>query len=165
MVKQSRKQRMKALSWLLSLAVVSLVAVGVVQIRHDDLLTGTELVGWAFVPLALLLGFTWVTRCRVETSRHTACRNDAYGFLFGCQGNGHWMEKFRIRIGMRRGESKPIQPRRTAAAQTFMHQPVPPSQPPKVIVEDNVRNKLGFWIAVISMIAGVVQAVAAFAFH
>ncbi len=60
MAKQSLKQRMKALSELLSLAVVGLAAAGVIQIRHADLLTGTELIGWAFIPLALLLGFTWL---------------------------------------------------------------------------------------------------------
>ena len=92
MAKRSRKQRMKGLSWLLSLVVVGLAAAGIVQIRQDDALTGAELIGWAFLSLAVLSGFTWPTRCRVETSRHTACRNDAYGFLFGCRGYGHWKE-------------------------------------------------------------------------
>ena len=165
MAKQSRKQRMKALSGLLSLAVVGLVAAGVVQIRHADLLTGTELIGWAFIPLALLLGFTWVTRCRVETSRHTACKNDAYGFLFGCTGYGHWKEKFLIRLRLRQGEVKPVGPHRPAGAQAFMYQPVSQSSPVKVIVEDNVRSKCAFWIALVSMVAGIVQVIAAFAFH
>jgi hypothetical protein len=83
---------MKSLSWLLCLAVIGLVTFGVVRIRQNDILTGAELMGWAFIPLALLLGFTWPTRCRIETSRYTACRNDAYGFLFGCRAYGHWKE-------------------------------------------------------------------------
>jgi hypothetical protein len=59
MAKQSRKQKMKNLSWLLSLAIVGLAAAGVVQIRQDDILTGAELIGWALLSLAVLLGFTW----------------------------------------------------------------------------------------------------------
>jgi hypothetical protein len=165
MAKQSRKQRMKNLSWVLSLAVVGLAAAGVVQIRQDDILTGVELIGWAFLWLALLLGFTWPTRCRVETSRHKACRNDAYGFLFGCRGYGHWKEKFLIRMRFRHGEMKPAQPRGPAVAQAFMYQPVSESQPVKVIVEDNARSKFLFWVAVISMVVGIAQTVIAVAIH
>jgi uncharacterized membrane protein (Fun14 family) len=69
MAKRSRKQRMKALSGLLFLAVVVLAIVGVVQIRHDDLLTGTELIGWALLTLAVLVGFTCPNRCRGVHSR------------------------------------------------------------------------------------------------
>lgn len=156
---------MKVLSWLLCLAVIGLVTVGVVHIRQDDILTGAELIGWAFIPLAVLLGFTWPTRCRVETSRHTACRNDAYGFLFGCRGYGHWKEKLLIRIGLRHGETRPVQPRQTVTAQAFMCQPSPQSQPVKVIVEDNLRSKYAFWIALVSMVAGVVQVAFAVTIH
>lgn len=156
---------MKGLSWLLCLVVVGLVAVGVVQIRQDDALTGAELIGWAFIPLALLLGFTWPTRCRVETSRHTACRNDAYGFLFGCRGYGHWKEKFLIRVGLRHGQTRPVQPRQPAAAQSFIYQSVPQSQPVEVIVEDNARSKCAFWIALVSAVAGIVQAGVAVTLH
>lgn len=158
---------MKALSGLLFLAVVVLAIVGVVQIRHDDLLTGTELIGWALLTLAVLVGFTCPNRCRVETSRHTACRNDAYGFLFGCRGYGHWKEKFliRIRIRMRHGEMKPLQAREPAAAQAFMYQPIPQSEPMKVIVEDNARSRFLFWVAIISMVAGIAQTVVAITIH
>jgi len=156
---------MKALSGLLFLAVVVLAIVGVVQIRHDDLLTGTELIGWALLTLAVLVGFTCPNRCRVETSRHTACRNDAYGFLFGCRGYGHWKEKFLIRIRMRHGEMKPLQAREPAAAQAFMYQPIPQSEPMKVIVEDNARSRFLFWVAIISMVAGIAQTVVAITIH
>ena len=165
MAKQSRKQRMKTLSWLLFAAFVGLAAAGVVQLRQDEILTGAKLIGWASISLAVLLGFTWPTRCRVETSRHTACRNDAYCFLFGCRGYGDWKEKFLIRVRMRHGDMKPIQAREPTTAQVFMYQPVPPSQPMKVIVEDTARNKYGFWVSLISMVAGVGQVVLAIVFH
>lgn len=165
MAKQSRIQKMKNLSWLLALATIGLVAAGVVQIRQDDILTGTELIGWAFLSQAILLGFTLPTRCRVETRQHKACREDAYGFLFGCRGHGHWMEKFLIRIHVRRGEMKSIRPREPADAHAFMYQPAPHSQPMKVIMEDNARSKCAFWIALISMVAGVGQVVIAIMFR
>ena len=152
---------MRNLSWLLFLAVVVLVAVGVVQIRQNDDLTGTELFGWALLSLALLLGFTCPTRCKVETSKHTACRNEAYGFLFGCRRYGHWGEKFLIRMRLRHGETKPIQAHEAAAAHAFTYQPAEKSEPMKVILEDNARSKFLFWVAVISMVAGIVQVVVA----
>jgi len=156
---------MKRLSWLFCLTVAGLVLVGAVQISQNDFLTGTELIGWASISLALLLGFIWPTRCRVETSQHAACKNDAYGFLFGCKGYGHWKEKFLIRIGLRRGETRPVQPRQPAAAQAFMHQPIPQSPPVRVIVEDTARSKYAFWIALASAVAGIVQAVIAVMFR
>jgi hypothetical protein len=64
MARRSKRKTLKALSAFLALTVVGLVIAGVVQIRHDYLLTGTELIGWAFVPLALLLGFTLPVTCR-----------------------------------------------------------------------------------------------------
>jgi hypothetical protein len=164
MAKRSRKQRMRNLSWLFCLIFLGLATAGVVQIRHHDVLTGFELTGSAFVVLAVLIGFTWPTRCRVETRQHKACREDAFGFLFGCsRGHGHWLEKFLIRIRLRRGEMKPLQPRQPA--QAFMYQPASQSGPVRVIVEDNARSKLGFWIALISMIAGIGQVALAIVFH
>src|SRR5579859_6974505 len=165
MAKQTRKQRMKNLSWLLGLTFVGLAAAGAVQIRHDDVLTGVELSGWALLVLAVLLGFTWPTRCRVETRQHKACREDAYGFLFGCRGHGHWMEKFLIRARLRHGEMKPIRPRDPAPAQAFMYQPAQRAEPMRVIMEDTASSKCGFWFALISMVAGVGQVVLAIAFH
>jgi hypothetical protein len=46
-----------------------------------------------------------------------------------------------------------------------MHQPVPQSQPVKVILEDNARGKFAFWIALVSTVAGIIQAVVAVMFH
>lgn len=165
MARRSKKHRMKALSWLIFLAFVGLVAAGVLQIRQDDVLTGAELIGWALLSLAILLGFTCPNRCRVETSRHTACRNDAYGFLFGCQGYGHWLTRFLIRVRLRHGELKPVKPREPAAASAFMYQPVGQDKPMKVIIEDTARSKFGFWIALISMVAGVGQVAIAILFR
>lgn len=62
MARRSKKQRMKALSWLIFLAFVGLVAAGVLQIRQDDVLTGAELIGRALLSLPILLGFT----CRID---------------------------------------------------------------------------------------------------
>ena len=66
MARRSKKQRMKALSWLIFFAFVGLVAAGVLQVRQDDVLTGAELFGWALLSVAILLGFTCPNRCRVD---------------------------------------------------------------------------------------------------
>ena len=70
MARQSRIKSMRAVSALLFLAVAGLITAGAVKLRHDYFLSGTELIGWATVPLALLLGFTWpVLQSRFVTSQ------------------------------------------------------------------------------------------------
>lgn len=157
---------MKALSELLSVTVVGLVIAGVAQVWHGDLPRGLEVIGWVFVPLALLLGFTWPTRCRVKTTRRKACGNDAYGFLFGCtKAAGHWKEKFLVRMGSRHGEVKPVERRQPAAAQAFTYQPVPQSQPIRVTVEDNARSICGFWLGAVSVVLAIAQTILDFTIH
>src|SRR5882757_5400628 len=104
MARQSRIKSMRTVSALLLLAVAGLITAGTVKLRHDYFLSGTELIGWSIFPLALLLVFTWPVRCRVKTTRHNACGNWAYGFLFGCsQTAGHRTWKFLVRLGLKHG--------------------------------------------------------------
>ncbi|HEV2175392.1 MAG TPA: hypothetical protein VGR71_17585 [Nitrospira sp.] len=151
---------MKAVSALLALAVAGLVTVGVVKIRHDYLLAGTELIGWAFVPLAILLGFTFPARCKVKTGRRKPCKNDSYGFLFGCNRYGHWKEKFLVRLGWR-GEAKPVERRQPKGSYALAYQPAPQSQPVRVTVEDNGLAKCAAYAGILSFLAGVAQVVIA----
>jgi hypothetical protein len=154
---------MRTLSALLFLAVAGLVAAGVIKIRHDYLLTGTELIGWAFVPLALLLGFTWPVRCRVKTTSRKACGNWAYGFLFGCtKAAGHWTGKFLVRLGLKGDEAKPVESRKPAGSYAF-NQPVPQSKPPKMTVEDSRLSVCASWAGVVSAVVAVIQAIIYFA--
>lgn len=161
MARHSRIKSMRAVSALLFLAVVGLITAGAVKLRHDYFLSGTELIGWATVPLALLLGFTWPVRCRVKTTSHRACGNWAYGFLFGCtKTSGHWTGKLLVRLGLKRGgEAKPVERRQSSANTVTLNQPGPQSQPIKVTVEENALAKCGFWIGFVSGIVGVLQAI------
>jgi hypothetical protein len=165
MARQSKRKRMKALSWFLVLAVLCLVIVGVANLRHDDLLTGTELIGWAFVPLALLLGFTAHTTCGVTTTRRTPCKNDSYGFLFGCTGYGHWLEKFSVRLGFQKDTSQQVQGRQPDSVQVLMYQPASDSQPMKVTVENSGLAVCGFWVGVVAAVAAIVQIITALTVH
>ena len=161
MARQSRIKSMRAVSALLFLALVSLISAGAAKLRHDYFLSGTELIGWAIVPLALLLGFTWPVRCRVKTTSRKACGNWAYGFLFGCTKTaGHWTGKFLVQLGLKRGsEAKPVQRRHPSANTVTLNQPAPHSQPMKVTVEESALAKCGFWVGFVSGIVGVVQAI------
>jgi hypothetical protein len=162
MAQQSTIKSMRAVSAMLFLVVAGLIAAGVVKLRHDYFLSGTELIGWAFVPLALLLGFTWPVRCKVMTTRRKACGNWAYGFLFGCNKvAGHWSGKFLVRLGLKRGEAKPVERRQQAATSVAMYQPTPQSNPIRVTVEDNALGVCGAWAGIVSAIAGLVQVVVA----
>lgn len=160
MARRSKRQSQKAVSALLALTVVGLVIAGVVKIRHDYFLTGTELIGWAFVPLALLLGFTLPVMCRVERTNRKACGNNAYGLLFGCtKVAGHWTGKFGARLRIHRGEAKPVARRRSSGSTVLLNQPVPQSKPIKVEVEEGVLAKCGFWVGLVSGIVGLAQAI------
>ncbi len=161
MARRSKRQNMKALSALLFLAVAGLVTAGVIKLRQDYLLTGTELIGWAFVPLTILLGFTFPARCKVKTGRRKPCKNDSYGFLFGCNRYGHWKEKFLVRLGWRR-EAKPVERRQPKGSYALAYQPAPQSQPVRVTVEDNGLGVCGFWVGVVSAVASVIQVIVIF---
>lgn len=151
---------MKGWSWLLFLAVLGLVAAAVVQIRHNYPLEGIELIGWALIPLAVLLGFTWPTTCDVKRTNRKACGNDAYGFLFGCHNAaGHWKEKFFARIGLRRSETKPVERRQPSANTVVLNQPASQSKPAKVTVEESTLAKCGFWVGFVSGAVGIIEAV------
>ena len=152
---------MKALSALLFLAVAGLVTAGVIKLRHDYPLAGIELIGWAFVPLTILLGFTYPARCKVKTGRRKPCKNDSYGFLFGCSRYGHWKEKFLVRLGWR-GEAKPVERREPKGSYALAYQPAPQSKPVRVTVEDNGLGVCGFWVGVVSAVASVIQVIVIF---
>lgn len=161
MARQSTIKTMRAVSALLGLAVVVLIAAGAVKLRHDDLLAGTQLIGWAVFPLALLLGFSLPVRCKVKTTRRKACGNYAYGLIFGCtKAAGHWTGKFLVRLRLRTDEVKVE--RRQATDYVVLQQAAPRSLPVRVTVEDNGLGVCGFWVGVVSASASVVQVIAIF---
>ena len=93
---------------------------------------GFKLIAWGFLPLALLLGFTWPTTCRVKTTRRKPCGNAAYGFLFGCgKTPGHWRYKFLYRLQVNREVIKPLKPRKRAASMPSCIKTRPKSKPLK----------------------------------
>lgn len=164
MAKQSTIKSMRSVSFVLFFAVAGLITAGVVKIRHDDLLIGSELIGWAFVPLALLLGFTMPVRCRVKKTNRKACGNWAYGLLFGCRKTaGHWSDKFLVRFNFKHDEIKPVQSHKIPENTVVFNQPVAQQKTLKVEVEENALAKCGFWIGLASGIVGIIQAIITFA--
>lgn len=161
MARQSTLKSMRAVSVLLMLSAAGLIAAGITKLRHDDVLSGAELIGWAIVPLALTLGFTWPVMCRAKTTKRKACGNWAYGFLFGCTKTPrHWTGKFFAQLGSKRGdEAVPAGRRRSSENAVVFNQAAPQSQPIKVTVEEGVLAKCGFWIGLVSGIVGVIQAI------
>jgi hypothetical protein len=158
--RQSTLKSMRTVSVLLLLAVVGLIAAGVVKLRHDYFVSGLELIGWAIVPLALTLGLTWPVKCRAKTTRSRACGNWAYGFLFGCtKAAGHWRGKFFAQLGSKRGGEAQPAGRRPSESTVILSQPGLQSQPIKVTVEESALAKCGFWVGFASGIVGVIQAI------
>lgn len=162
MARKSRLKTMRAVSALLLLAVVCLAAAGAAKLRQDYFLAGAEFIGWGFVPLTLLLGLTFPVKCKVKRTNQRTCGRWAYGLLFGCYDvAGHWTGKFRARLRLVRGEEQAVK-RRPPAGTAAMYQVAAKSQPIKVTVEDGFRGICGFWIAVASLVATVIQVIAFF---
>ena len=168
MAQKSTLKSMRAVSWLLLLATAALIATGVAKVRHDYFLSAAELIGWAIVPLALTLGFTWPVTCRAKTTRRKACGNWAYGFLFGCRKTaGHFTGKFRAQLGSKY-EAKPAGSRRLPENSAVFHQaapqpkPLKESEPLKVTVEQGLFDKCGFWVGFASGVIAIIQAIVSF---
>jgi hypothetical protein len=164
MARQSTIKTMKTISALLMVIIIGLIAAGVAKLRHDYLLTGTQLIGWAFVPLAILLGFAWPVRCRVKKTNRKACGNWAYGFLFGCtKAAGHWTGKFLVRLGLKSDEAKPVESRKPSGSYAVNYQPAPQPKSPKMTVEDSRLTVCASWAGILSAVVAVVQAIIYFA--
>ena len=166
MARQSKRQNRRALSAFLLLVVIVSIAAGVAKLRQHEVMPALQVIAWAFLPLALLLGFTWPTTCRVKTTRRKPCGNPAYGFLFGCgKTPGHWRYKFLYRLGLNREVIKPLEPPRRNGNYAVMHQDTPQTPPIRVTVEDSGLSVCGFWVGVVSMVAAVIQVVTIFTLH
>lgn len=163
MTRTSRRESRRAASAFLFVLAVGLILVAVTKVKQHETLAGIQIGVWACLPLALLLGFTVPARCRVRTTRGTACGNSAYGLLFGCSNAaGHYWGKFRTRLGVGKdiSEQAPIG-RQTA----MMYQPTSEPQTIRLTIEDSALTKCGSWATLISTVATVIGVVATFAFH
>lgn len=161
MARRSKRKAMRDLSFLLFVAIVCLMAVVVVKLRHGDLVAASQFAGWMLALLAVLLGFVWPTRCKVKTARRKACKNDAYGFLFGCNRFGHFWDKFRVRIGLNREAVHEIAHSGATNSVVSLMPAVSEQKPVRVTVENDAMGIWGFWIGVISAVTGIMQVVIA----
>ena len=160
----STLKTMRATSVLLFLTVAGLVAVGIDQMRHWNILTGWELIAWALIPLALLISFTLPVRCKVVRTNGQACGNWAYGLLFGCgKVAGHRWKKFDARLQLPQREVKPVGSPQPAGSVALNYQPTGQRQEIKIIVGGGLLGVCGFWVSVVSMIAAVIPVVVYFA--
>ena len=161
MARSSKRRNRRVASAFLLLLVLGLGAVAVAKIRQDEIAVGAQWAVWAFLPLALLLGFTLPVRCRVRTTRGTACGNDAYGLLFGCsRAAGHWSGKLRARLGAGKdiSEQAPVGKRNAV-----MYQNAPGARTMRITIEDSALSKCGVWATLLSAVATVVGLVATLA--
>lgn len=160
---KSRLAIMRAISAVLFVAVAGLVAGGIDEMRHWNILTGWELIAWALIPLALLLSFTLPVPCKVVRTNGFACGKWAYGLLFGCPSvAGHRWRKFRARLQLPQREVKPIG-RPKSGSVALAYQPAQHRQHVTVTVEDGTLGKCGFWVSVASLIAAVIPLIGLFA--
>ena len=160
MARSKSKNRRNLTAWLAVIAACLIIGASV-AVQHQRFLTAFGLTAWAFVPLTLLLAFTWPTRCRVTTTKAKPCKNESYGFLFGCTGHGHKLAKFFACLGFQKDATQQVQRSKPANAQALMYTPARESEPIKVTVEDGFRGVCAFWLSVIATIATIVQLLAA----
>jgi hypothetical protein len=156
---------MQGMSAFLGFSYICLIGLTIVAIRDDYLYDALDLLGWSFVPLTLVLGFTWPTRCRVKTSRGRPCKGEAYGFLFGCSRYGHWWSKFFARIGLQKDALRYTEHHASSEGRVSMAQFSSKSEPIRVTVADNGLGVCGFWVGLVSAVASVIQVITSFTVH
>ena len=164
--RSSRRRNRRAASAALFLVAVGLMAVAVTKVRHHDFFAGLQFGAWSFLPLALLLGFTLPVQCRVMTTRGTACGNEAYGLLFGCnKAAGHALNKVRARLHLQSNAATPIQHARPTDDLAMMYHIPPGSQPLRVTIDDTALSRCGVWAGIVSAVATVAGVILTVAFH
>lgn len=166
MARSSKRRNRRAATAFLLLVAVVLMTIAIVKIRQDAILTGLELGAWAFVPLALIIGFTYPVQCRVMTTRGSACGNEAYGLLFGCnKAAGHAFNKFRARLHLQSNASTPIRHAKPTANSAMMYQIASGPEPLRVTIVDTALSRCGVWAGIVSAAAGVAAVILTVAFH
>ena len=142
------------------------MAAAVAKVKQHDLLIGLQLSAWSFLPFALLLGFTLPVQCRVMTTRGTACGNEAYGLLFGCnKAAGHAFNKFRARLHLQSSAATPIRHTKPTANQAVMYHTTPGAGPLRVAIDDTALSRCGVWAGIVSAVATVAGVILTIAFH
>jgi hypothetical protein len=144
------------MSAFLFLLAAGSIAFAVAKIKQNEILVGVQFAAWAFLPLALLLGLTLPVQCRVKTTRGTACGNEAYGLLFGCnKAAGHSFNKFKARLHLQSKAETPIRHAKPGPNLAVMYNITPGQAPLKVAIDDTVLSRCGVWAGVVSAVAGV----------
>lgn len=166
MSRMSKRKSRRLASAVLFLLTAGLMVLAVVRIIHHEILSGLQVGAWSFLPLALLLGFTLPVRCRVMTTRGTACGNEAYGLLFGCnKAAGHGFGKFRARLHLQSNAATPIQHAKPPANVAVMYHIAPGSEPLRVVIDDTMLSRCGVWAGIVSAGATVIGIILTVAFH
>jgi hypothetical protein len=144
------------MSAFLFLLAAGSIAFAVTKIRQGEVLTCVRFGALAFLPLALLLGFTLPVQCRVKTTRGTACGNEAYGLLFGCNKvAAHSFNKFKARFHLQSKAETPIRHAKPGPNLAVMYNITPEQTPLKVAIDDTVLSRCGVWAGIVSAVAGV----------
>ena len=160
MAKPSRRRDRQGASVLLVVFFVCLMGTAIAMLRHREFRAALILAGFACFFLSVLLTATWRTKCRVQTGRRKPCKNDAFGFVFGCSQFHRW-DKFYARIGV--GEREPITRREAPREQQAASYAMPPpatqagAQPVRVTIVEGARGKRGFWLNVSAAVLGAAQ--------
>jgi hypothetical protein len=156
LARSSKRKNRRVMSAFLFLVAAGSIAFAVAKIRQGEDLIGVQFAAWAFLPLALLLGFTLPVQCRVKTTRGTACGNEAYGLLFGCnKAAAHSINKLKARLHLQSNAETPIRHAKPTTDLAVMHHSTAGQAPLKVIIDDTVLSRCGVWAGIISAVAGV----------
>jgi hypothetical protein len=91
------------------------------------------------------------------TTRGTACGNEAYGLLFGCnKAAGHAFNKFRARLHLQSNASTAIRHAKQNANVDVMYHIPPGTESLRVTIDDTALSRCGVWAGIISAVVGVI---------
>jgi hypothetical protein len=157
----SKKRTRLQLTQLLTGVLIVALTFSVTAFHYWHMEQGFALLGVAVLSISAILGFTLRTRCRVITAKGLPCRNEAYGFLFGCdKAPGHRWMKFSARLGreqenLRRDGLPDLESVSTSFAMPG-HQP---EMQTVLIAVGGGMGVCGFWFGLISTLAAVAAVV------
>lgn len=155
-----RRKSDRELSWnlflLLTAIFLVLAVLAVHRFKSEQTSGGFEALGYAILVLAIDLMFALPSRCRVATSRHQPCHNQAYGLLFGCLRDHFWTKLF-VRLGLQREAVKRVGSGKGSqrAAVRLGDHGTSNGEAVRVSIEATPIERCAVWIGAISGLLGI----------
>lgn len=145
-------------AFFILLMALGAAAYAIHSIGQQDWVAVTWSASMAIAVPCWLIAIKAPTRCGVMTEKGHPCPNRTYGILFGCgSAEGHTWDKFFARFGWRR-EPRMQALRRRHEDGGRGHQAEPVVERPQVLLGEDRKSRIAFWLGFTATVAGCISA-------